>query len=283
MKNENTIFCQSCPRHCRIDRNSQKGFCNETNKIRIAKIIDNFKWEEPCLTDEKGVCAIFFSGCNLKCSYCQNFEISCGQKGKEYTENEFIELLKEKEKLNSYFDFVTPTHFSLSLYNIFKKYTPKIPIIWNSSGYEDVDMLKKLDKYLSIYLLDFKYTIDSLGKKYSNVSNYFEIAKKILAFCSLKKDEFDGDYMKKGIIIRHLVLPGEIENSLETIKFLGQNYKNRIVSIMSQFTPTKLSPIKRKLKPLEYKIIMKKVEEENLKGYFQDFESANSDFIPDFN
>lgn len=275
-------ICLNCPRHCQVDREKDFGFCKETNKIRIAKVIDNFKWEEPCITDDKGVCAIFFSGCNLKCSYCQNYEISCGQKGKEYIEDEFISLLKEKEKINSYFDLVTPTHFSSTLLKVFQKYTPSIPIIWNSSGYESVEILKKLDKYISIYLLDFKYSNNDLGKKYSNVFDYFTIAQKVLEFCAQKADKFEGEYMKSGLIIRHLVLPGEIENSLGVIDFLTQNYKDKIVSIMSQFTPTPQSPIKRKLKPLEYKIIMKKVEEANLKGYFQDFESASQNFIPDF-
>ena len=280
---EKQNICLNCPRHCQVDREKGFGFCKETNKIRIAKVIDNFKWEEPCITDEKGVCAIFFSGCNLKCSYCQNYEISCGQKGKEYTEDEFISLLKEKEKINSYFDLITPTHFSSALLKVFQKYTPSIPIIWNSSGYESVEMLKKLDKYISIYLLDFKYSNDDLGRKYSNVSDYFTIAQKVLEFCAQKEDKFKNDYMKSGLILRHLVLPEEIENSIDIINFLSQNYKDKIVSIMSQFTPTPQSPIKRKLKPLEYKIIMKKVEEANLKGYFQDFESASQNFIPDFN
>lgn len=277
-----TKFCESCPRHCQIDRNQTYGFCKETNKIRIAKIIDNFKWEEPCLSNEKGVLAIFFSGCNLKCSYCQNYEISCGQKGKEYSEEEFIKLLKEKEKGNSAFDFVTPTHFSKTLLNIFQKYTPKIPIIWNSSGYENVEMLKSLDKYISIYLLDFKYASNKLGKKYSNVSNYFDIIKDVLEFCNKKEDIFENERMKSGLLIRHLVLPDEIENSLNVIKYLGENYKDRLVSVMSQFTPTKNSPIKRKLRPLEYKIVMKSVEKYGLCGYFQDFDSANSSFIPEF-
>ena len=280
---EKQNICLNCPRHCQVDREKGFGFCKETNKIRIAKVIDNFKWEEPYITDEKGVCAIFFSGCNLKCSYCQNYEISCGQKGKEYIEDEFISLLKEKEKINSYFDLITPTHFSSTLLKVFQKYSPSIPIIWNSSGYESVEMLKKLDKYISIYLLDFKYSTNDLGRKYSNVSDYFTISQKVLKFCAQKEDKFENDYMKNGLIIRHLVLPGEIENSLDVINFLTQNHNDRIVSIMSQFTPTPQSPIKRKLKPLEYKIIMKKVEEANLKGYFQDFESANENFIPDFN
>ena len=275
-------ICETCPRHCMVDRKFSTGYCNELDEIRIAKIIDNFMWEEPCVTDKKGVCAIFFSGCNLKCSYCQNYEISRGRVGKIYSEDDFVELLKEKEKNNSYFDFITPTHFSDAILKALAKYQPKIPIIWNSSGYESVEMLKKLDKYISIYLLDFKYMDDELGRKLSHVSNYVGVAKKVLDFCAKKKDVFCDNLMKEGLILRHLVIPGEIQNSLDTLDYLASKYNDRLISLMSQFTPTQLSPIKRKLTPLEYKIVENKFLKLFQNGYIQDFDSASEDFIPNF-
>lgn len=275
-------ICETCPRHCMVDRKFSTGYCNELDEIRIAKVIDNFMWEEPCVTDKKGVCAIFFSGCNLKCSYCQNYEISRGRVGKIYSEDDFVELLKEKEKNNSYFDFITPTHFSDAILKALAKYQPKIPIIWNSSGYESVDMLKKLDKYISIYLLDFKYMDDELGRKLSHVSNYVGVAKKVLDFCAKKKDVFCDNLMKEGLILRHLVIPGEIQNSLDTLDYLASKYNDRLISLMSQFTPTPLSPIKRKLTPLEYKIVENKFLKLFQNGYIQDFDSASEDFIPNF-
>lgn len=275
-------ICETCPRHCMVDRKFSTGYCNELDEIRIAKVIDNFMWEEPCVTDKKGVCAIFFSGCNLKCSYCQNYEISRGRVGKIYSDNDFVELLKEKEKNNSYFDFITPTHFSDAILKALAKYQPKIPIIWNSSGYESVDMLKKLDKYISIYLLDFKYMDDELGRKLSHVSNYVGVAKKVLDFCAKKKDVFCDNLMKEGLILRHLVIPGEIQNSLDTLDYLASKYNDRLISLMSQFTPTPLSPIKRKLTPLEYKIVENKFLKLFQNGYLQDFDSASEDFIPNF-
>lgn len=275
-------ICETCPRHCMVDRKFSTGYCNELDEIRIAKIIDNFMWEEPCVTDKKGVCAIFFSGCNLKCSYCQNYEISRGRVGKIYSEDDFVELLKEKEKNNSYFDFITPTHFSDAILKALEKYQPKIPIIWNSSGYESVEMLKKLDKYISIYLLDFKYMDDELGRKLSHVSNYVGVAKKVLDFCAKKKDVFCDNLMKEGLILRHLVIPGEIQNSLDTLDYLASKYNDRLISLMSQFTPTPLSPIKRKLTPLEYKIVENKFLKLFQNGYIQDFDSASEDFIPNF-
>ena len=275
-------ICETCPRHCMVDRKFSTGYCNELDEIRIAKVIDNFMWEEPCVTDKKGVCAIFFSGCNLKCSYCQNYEISRGRVGKIYSDNDFVELLKEKEKNNSYFDFITPTHFSDAILKALEKYQPKIPIIWNSSGYESVEMLKKLDKYISIYLLDFKYMDDKLGKKLSHVSSYAGVAKKVLDFCAEKKDVFCDNLMKEGLILRHLVIPGEIQNSLDTLDYLASKYNDRLISLMSQFTPTPLSPIKRKLTPLEYKIVENKFLKLFQNGYLQDFDSASEDFIPNF-
>lgn len=275
-------ICETCPRHCMVDRKFSTGYCNELDEIRIAKVIDNFMWEEPCVTDKKGVCAIFFSGCNLKCSYCQNYEISRGRVRKIYSENDFVELLKEKEKNNSYFDFITPTHFSDAILKALEKYQPKIPIIWNSSGYESVEMLKKLDKYISIYLLDFKYMDDELGRKLSHVSHYVGVAKKVLNFCAKKKDVFCDNLMKEGLILRHLVIPGEIQNSLDTLDYLASKYNDRLISLMSQFTPTPLSPIKRKLTPLEYKILENKFLKLFQNGYIQDFDSASEDFIPNF-
>lgn len=275
-------ICEVCPRHCHVDRKKSEGFCNELETIRISKVIDNFMWEEPCVTDEKGVCAIFFSGCNLKCSYCQNYQISRGKVGNLYSEEAFIDLLREKEKNNSYFDFITPTHFSNSILSALEKYQPKIPIIWNSSGYESVEILKKLDRFISIYLLDFKYADNKLGKRLSHVLNYFETAKEVLDFCAQKEDIFEADLMKQGLIIRHLVLPGEVENSLQVLDFLKEHYRDRTVSLMSQFTPTPNSPIKQKLTPLEYKIVAKNFLENFVKGYLQDFDSASEDFIPNF-
>ena len=275
-------ICEICPRHCKVNRRKNVGFCNEFNKIRISKIIDHFKWEEPCLTDEKGVCAIFFSGCNLKCDYCQNYEISCGQVGKEYSAEEFANLLREKEKDNSYFDFITPTHFSNEILSAFKIYRPKIPVIWNSSSYEEVEILKKLDEFVDIYLLDLKYADNFVGRKYSNCHDYFDKASKVLDFCAQKKDVFKDNLLRQGLIIRHLVLPNEIDNSLKVIDYIAKNFPDRIVSVMSQFTPTAKSSIKRKLTPLEYKIVQKRALNKLTKGYFQDFDSAEDSFIPKF-
>ena len=155
-------------------------------------------------------------------------------------------------------------------------------MIWNSSAYEEVEMLKQLNEFIDIYLLDLKYTDNLVGRKYSNCNDYFNKAREVLSFASKKKDVFEKDYLKQGLIIRHLVLPNEIENSLKVIDYISENLPNRIVSVMSQFTPTPKSSIKRKLTPLEYKIVQNRAVKKITKGYFQDFESAKETFIPKF-
>lgn len=281
---ENKNICTCCPRHCKVDRSQRGGFCNELSTIRVAKVIEHFMWEEPCITGKGGALAIFFSGCNLKCSYCQNYEISCGQVGKEYTIDEFIQLLDEKIDGHEYLDLITPTHFSKQLLEIFKRYNIKIPVVWNSSSYEDLSVIDDIFEYVDIFLMDFKYSSNALGKKYSNCQNYFDVASKVLSKCALKRDVFDtSGNMKEGLIIRHLILPGEIENSLGCIEYIARNFKDRMVSLMSQFTPNGKGVPNRKLTPLEYKIVYNRLLELGIeRGYFQEFSSADSCFVPDF-
>lgn len=277
--------CLNCPRHCNVDRHSMTGFCNEYNKIRIAKVINNFNWEEPCINGEKGACAIFFSGCNLQCSYCQNHEISNGQKGQEYTVDNFIGLLKNSSKINSYIDLITPTHFSQQILSSLKIYKPNIPIIYNTSGYEDENIIEALAPYIDIFLFDLKYCNNSVGQKFSNCNDYFSKASNSLNLaCQLKKDIYNDDNMLQGVCIRHLVLPGEVQNSLEVLNFISENLSDRKISIMSQFTPNGKGKPFDKLKPIEYKIIISHAKKLGLtNGYFQDINSSNACYVPDFN
>ncbi len=276
--------CNICPRHCNINRNYNNGFCNEQNTIKIAKIIKNFKWEEPCLSDKKGVLAIFFSGCNLRCDYCQNHEISRGQIGKNYSINEFINLI-EKEQLDcDAIDLITPTHFSKNLIEAFKKINKKVPVIWNTSSYETTQNIENINNFVDIYLADLKYSNNELGQKFSQCLDYFSYAlPAIKKMCELKQDKFDNEIMKQGVIIRHLVLPNYIQNSLNVLDVIKKEFANRKISIMSQFTPNGKSILNRKLNSIEYKTVIRHMEKINLdNGYIQDFESANESFIPKF-
>ena len=277
-------ICNICPRACKVNRNINVGFCNETNTIKIAKIIKHFYWEEPCLADERGTFAIFFSGCNLKCDYCQNHQISRGGVGKEYTIDEFCKLIEENQKNHDSIDLITPTHFLEPLSVAFKKITKQVPVIWNTNSYETKESVNKESEFVDIFLADLKYSNDELGKNFSNVNDYFSKSSvAIKQMCKNKKDVFENGLLKQGCIIRHLVLPGYVKNSLEVLDFIKQNLDQRIVSLMSQFTPNGKSFLNRKLNKIEYKTVLTHLKKLNIQnGFTQDFESADRCFVPDF-
>lgn len=277
--------CFDCPRNCGLDRDKAVGFCREKNKIRVAKIIENFMWEEPCITGEKGALAIFFSGCNLRCLYCQNYQISNGGVGTLYTPEEFARLLLSYDLTKySCIDLITPTHFSSLLCKAFENLKLPIPVVWNSSGYEKTEIIEKVSKFVDIFLVDFKYFSQELSQKYSLCKDYFEIASKAIKKMSqLKENIFNNQMLKQGVIIRHLILPEHVKDSCKILKYIHDEIKDPIISLMSQFTPTPCSPIKRKLLPLEYKTVLSYAQRIGLnQGYFQDLESSCEDFIPNF-
>lgn len=277
--------CFDCPRNCGVIRGTQRGFCGEGDKIRVAKIIENFMWEEPCISGEKGALAIFFSGCNLRCEFCQNYEISHVGKGKEYLPQEFADLLKsyDLEKYST-IDLITPTHFSSLLLEALDEFKSPIPIVWNSGGYEKPEMIRKLSKVVDVFLPDFKYYSSGLSKSLSKVDDYFSIAQDAIKTMREEKEEnvFKEGILQKGVLIRHLVLPGYIEDSKKILEYISQNISQPFVSIMGQFVPMG-KIIKERLKPLEYKIILSYAEKLGLtNGYFQDLDSACDKFIPEF-
>lgn len=276
--------CCTCPRNCSINRLQQSGFCREGEKIRIAKIIKNFEWEEPCITGEKGALAIFFSGCNLRCDYCQNFEISRGGVGREYTIDEFVELIEENQDPHSCIDLITPTHFSKQIAFAFEKIDKHIPVIWNTNSYETTENIKLVSKFVDVFLADLKYASDELGQKFSACNDYFSSAlPAIKEMAAQKPDIIENNFMKQGLIIRHLVLPVHVDNSLRVLDVIKENFSNRKISLMSQFTPNGKSTLNRKLKPIEYKLVVAHLEKLGIcNGYIQDFESASECFVPNF-
>ncbi len=277
-------LCKDCPHNCGVDRIKKFGFCQAPKKIVVAKIIENFMWEEPCISGSKGALAIFFSGCNLKCSFCQNYKISNKVFGQEYTPKEFIKLLKRYD-LNRFscIDLITPTHYSSLLYNALSIEKLSIPIVWNSGGYEKPEVSEKLAKVVDVFLPDLKFYSAETSKKYTRISDYFYWASKsIIKMRELKKDKFKDDLMVSGLIIRHLVLPNEYNDSNKILDFINKNLKGTKISLMSQFTPTE-NYKSRKLYPLEYKLVLNHAEKLNLNnGYIQDFSSSAEDFIPEF-
>lgn len=277
--------CYDCPRKCGVDRENQLGFCREKNQIRVSKIIENFMWEEPCISGKKGALAIFFSGCNLRCEFCQNMSISHNGKGEYFTPEEFRKLLESFDlKKYSSIELITPTHFSSLLYESLKDFKSSIPIVWNSSGYENEEIIEKVVKFVDVFLPDLKFYSEDLSQKVSQAKDYFKVAlKAIKKMREIKKENiYLGDVLVNGLLIRHLVLPGQVEDSKKILYAIKQNISKPLVSIMSQFTPIG-NTFNRAIYPLEYKIILDYASNIGLNdGYIQDIDSSNKNFIPDF-
>ena len=281
-------LCRLCPRNCSVDRTVSKGFCNQgTLKVARASL---HKWEEPIISGTNGSGTVFFSGCNLRCVYCQNYEVSRG-KGKDITPQDLADVFKKLEDMGAHnVNLVTPTHFVEDIIKACEIYKPSIPIAYNCGGYESVDTLERLRGIVDIFMPDFKYSDNALAKKYSNCSNYFEVCTaaliKMRQLCPV--DTIQDGLMKKGLIIRHLVLPNALDNTKGVIDWIANNMaKDTYVSLMGQYLPfgeaNKFPEINRKLKPIEYKIAINYALSKGLDNTFvQSLESATEDFIPDF-
>ena len=293
---EELKFCQICPHKCKVNRlegNIGRCKCDEKIKIALASV-HNF--EEPCISGKNGSGTVFFSNCNLNCIYCQNYEISQQGKGKivsiEHLAKIFIN--QQNKKVNN-INLVTPTMYVpqiIEAIKIAKANGLKIPIIYNSNGYENVETIKMLSGFIDIYLPDLKYYSDKIAKKYSNVDNYFTTA--VTAIKEMQNQVgnpiFDNDgIIKKGVIIRHLILPNHIQNTKNILKYIKENFdKNTYISIMAQYFPTykakEDSLINRKITQKEYKEIEKYLYLLDLKnGYIQELGEHEEEYVPDFN
>jgi putative pyruvate formate lyase activating enzyme len=287
--------CLICPRECKIDRESGKiGFCGVDNNLKVARAALHF-WEEPCVSGENGSGTVFFSGCNLHCVFCQNRNISQGKAGKNISVSRLTEIFFELQSQGALnINLVTPSHYTLPIakaINISKKQGLHIPIIWNSSGYEKGEVLKNLTGLVDIYMPDFKYMDSILSSKYSGSADYFLVAEKALSemYRQQPKIEFD-DYgiMKQGCLVRHLLLPGCLEDSKKILSFLFEKYGNNICySIMAQYTPvgdlSKYPELNRKIFQEEYDELVDFAYDLGItNGYIQSLESAAESFIPEF-
>jgi len=286
--------CNICPRNCNIDRTKQKGYCGCTDLISVSKVMIH-QWEEPIIsgTDKNsGSGAIFFSGCNLKCVYCQNYEISKGENNNLITPYELVEIFKKLENDNALnINLVTPTHYTKQIIEALKIYKPKIPVVWNSSGYENVSEIRKLKDYIDIYLVDLKSMDNDLSKMLSNAVDYPEKSTSVIL--QMRKNQpkniIENGLMKKGVIIRHLVLPNCTDNSFKCLDWIKDNLGNdTIISLMSQYLPCykakDYETINRKVKKIEYKRVVNYLNKLGFtNGFIQELESATDSFIPDFN
>ena len=290
--NKELECCTICPHNCKINRTKNPGRCKSTDKIKIALYsIHNF--EEPCISGEKGSGTIFFSNCNMNCVFCQNYEISQFGRGKEITIEELANvMIKQQERNVQNINLVTPTSYALHIVEAIKiarKKGLEIPIVYNTNGYESVETLKLLEGYVDIYLPDLKYYYDDLAKKYSKVDNYFEIATKAIQemYRQVGTPVLDENgVMKKGLMIRHLILPNEVQNSKQILKWIKENLDNNIyVSIMAQYFPTykakEIPEIARKITKEEYEKVENYLYGLDLEnGYIQELGEHEEEYVP---
>ena len=276
------------------DRTEGSGLCGEGDVMRIAKIMLH-RWEEPCIsgTDpHRGSGAVFFSGCSLHCSYCQNKAISCGGRGSTCTPSDLAEKLKELEAMGAYnINFVTPTHFVPMIINALDIYRPSIPTVFNTSGYEKEEAILSLEGYADIFLTDMKYGTTELAEKYSAAPDYPKVALKAIKAMTkcAKNAEFSPDgMMKRGVIVRHLVLPGGRHDSVTALKALKETVgsENIILSLMSQYTPDFYSgeykALRRRTTTFEYEYVRNCALEMGFSGFGQDRQSSVAAYTPEF-
>lgn len=286
--------CYLCPRNCGADRSKAKGVCGAEDTIRIARA-GLHKWEEPCISYGNGSGTVFFSGCSLRCVFCQNHEISKGLKGKDISvETLADEFLKLKDMGASNINLVTPTHFVNEIVKALDKVKSRldIPVLYNCGGYEKEESLEMLKGYVDIFMPDIKYFSSEYSKKYSGAADYFVYASKAVRKMHDMVGYADIDengHMRKGVLVRHLVLPTLYKDSIKILEYLACEYDvSRLgISIMSQYFPTEncanFPEINRKLTTLEYMKVVKRAEELGFtKGFIQDKNSAIEDYVPDF-
>ncbi len=285
------FICNSCPRKCNIDRDEALGVCGAPAEYKIARAGLHF-WEEPCISGERGSGTVFFSGCSLKCVYCQNYEISKNAFGKTVSEERLVEIFKELEAKGAHnINLVNPTHYSLQLFDTLKKYKPDVPVIWNTGGYDSAEVLEKSENTIDVFLTDIKYVSESVSKKYSGAEDYFLLASKaVLEMQRQVGDNVFDEYgiMQRGLIVRHLVLPGNISQAMKVMDWIKINLpENTILSLMGQYTPcgraNEYPTINRRLSEKEYDMVLSHAEKTGLENvYIQELDSSSTDFIPDF-
>ena len=285
--------CTLCPRNCKVDRHERAGYCGERDVLRVSRAALHF-WEEPCISGIRGSGTVFFVGCALRCSYCQNYDISRSHGGGEISVARLCEIFFElKEKGAHNINLVTPSHFTpliIEAVDAAKSRGFDLPFVWNSSGYESVETIGMLEGYIDIFLPDFKYFSPDTAAAYSAARDYPSVAKAALDKMVMIAGEprFDGDgMMTRGVIVRHLVLPSHAAESIEILKYLNMTYGNGIfVSIMNQYTPMKSEThpeLKRKLTTYEYRKVLAAAGEIGISnGFVQDGETQKESFIPPF-
>lgn len=285
--------CFLCPRKCRVDRAEHKGYCGEREVLRVARASLHL-WEEPCISGTAGSGTVFFSGCPLKCVFCQNRKIALGNQGKELTITQLSELflLLQRKGANN-INLVTPTHFVPQIAEALVKAKAQglmLPVVYNTSSYETPKTLQMLDGLVDIYLPDLKYYDNGLARRYSNAPDYFNAASLAIKemFRQVGPPVFEGELMKRGMIVRHMIMPGCTKDSKAIIKYLHDTFGEDIyISIMSQYTPIgdleHFPEIARKVTDREYERVVDYAIDLGVENAFiQEGGTAKESFIPDF-
>ena len=283
--------CMLCPRRCGVDRTrGQLGFCKMPGQVHAARAGVHY-WEEPVISGSFGSGAVFFSGCTLKCAFCQNYDISQENFGKPMTSAELrdaFERLIDEGVQN--INLVTPTHF---LPDILPALEPKlpVPVVYNCGGYESVETLRQLEGKIDVYLPDFKYSDNALAKRLSSAPDYFETASAAILemYRQVGKPVLEDDEMKRGVLVRHLVLPGCVDNSLGVLDWVAEHFRSGdiLFSLMSQYVPmgraAEMPPFDRRITELEYDSVLSYMMLLGIEdGYTQDFSSAERGYTPSF-
>jgi len=286
--------CKLCPRECGIDRSKTIGACKATDKVKVA-LASIHSYEEPCISGIEGSGTVFFSNCNLRCVYCQNFEISRDGFGKEITVERLADIFIEQQSRGvNNINLVTPTMYVDSIIEAIKIAKSKgliIPIVYNSSGYEKAETIKKLEGYIDVYLPDFKYATNRLAKKYSGVNNYVESV--IPAIHEMIRQAGnpifnDKGIMTKGVIIRHMILPNNVLNTKMVLKKIKEEFKDStLISVMAQYFPSgdaaKYPEINRKITAEELEEVENYLEELEMdNGYIQELGEHEEEYVPNF-
>ena len=283
----NFNYCNLCPNACNVDRKVKKGACGSGEEISISKYSLHY-YEEPIISGKNGSGTVFFTGCSLRCAFCQNYELSRVLRGKIISPNELADIFKILEdKGANNINLVTPSHYSKQIVKALEIYQPKIPVVYNTHSFETIENLKIIDPYVDIYLPDMKFFDPNLARRYTGKDRYFEVAKNSIEFMmQSKKTVVENGLLKSGVIVRHLILPLCKSDSFKIIKWFSENAKNgAYLSIMSQYTPIvkndNLPELNRKITKKEYQAVVDYALSLGLENVFiQDLSSASESYVP---
>ncbi len=278
--------CSLCPIKCGADKQLHKGYCDTDNNIRIAKYYLH-PFEEDVISGKNGSGTVFFCGCSLKCVFCQNYDLSRNLRGKTITVNELAYIFRQLEEMGAHnINLVNPTHYSNKIIEALDIYKPDIPIVYNTHGYENVEVLKLIDKYIDVYLPDIKFYSPTLSKRYTKRENYFDVASKAIEFMAQKPFIMGNDgTLKSGCIVRHLVLPQAVSDSKKILDWFNIIKDKAYINVMSQYTPfgdiDAFPELKRKVTKREYDSVIEYAISLGIKNmYYQEQKSASEEYIP---